>query len=327
MGRKRKTTQQFIGDARKIHGDRYDYSKVEYIDVNTGVCIICPEHGEFWDTPVRHLRGNICPECKFEVFGGKNKRKWTHETCYEEAKKYNNIKDFNKRSPSAYYRAKVEGWLDEYVWLVRFNVDSTKPKWTYESCYEEAKKYKIKHHFKLKSSGAYNKARAEGWLDEYTWLSTLKTKIKWSYERCYEEAKKYENRGDFFRGCKGAYDKARIEGWLDDYSWFSKEAQQKSRWTYKSCYEEAKKYENRSKFHDNNKGAYNAALRNGWLDDYSWFKPKPPQRPTGYWDVFENIKDESKKYKSRHAFHLGNYGAYKAARRNGWLDILFPLQK
>lgn len=43
----RKTLEQFIEKARKIHGDKYDYSKVNYTRCDHKVCIICPEHGEF----------------------------------------------------------------------------------------------------------------------------------------------------------------------------------------------------------------------------------------------------------------------------------------
>lgn len=53
----------FIEKARNIHGDKYDYSKVEYINYTTKVCIICPEHGEFHQTPTMHLRGYGCPKC------------------------------------------------------------------------------------------------------------------------------------------------------------------------------------------------------------------------------------------------------------------------
>ena len=53
----------FEEKARKVHGDKYDYSKVKYINCNTKVCIICPEHGEFWQKPVNHLQGNGCPIC------------------------------------------------------------------------------------------------------------------------------------------------------------------------------------------------------------------------------------------------------------------------
>lgn len=60
---KRKTTEEFIADARKVHGDKYDYSKVEYINSTTKVCIVCPKHGEFWQRPNDHLRGHGCDEC------------------------------------------------------------------------------------------------------------------------------------------------------------------------------------------------------------------------------------------------------------------------
>lgn len=56
-------TQEFIARAREIHGDKYDYSKVEYVNSQTKVCIICPEHGEFWQTPSKHLYNRGCPEC------------------------------------------------------------------------------------------------------------------------------------------------------------------------------------------------------------------------------------------------------------------------
>lgn len=57
------TTETFIETAKKIHGDKYDYSKVIYLNSTTPVCIICPEHEEFWQTPVNHLRGKGCKEC------------------------------------------------------------------------------------------------------------------------------------------------------------------------------------------------------------------------------------------------------------------------
>lgn len=60
---KRSTTEQFIERAKNIHGDKYDYSKVEYTNNHTKVCIICPIHGEFWQTPSDHLNGRGCKEC------------------------------------------------------------------------------------------------------------------------------------------------------------------------------------------------------------------------------------------------------------------------
>ena len=60
---KKLTTQDFIERTKKVHGDKYDYSKVEYINSQTKICIICPQHGEFWQTPNAHLNGSGCPKC------------------------------------------------------------------------------------------------------------------------------------------------------------------------------------------------------------------------------------------------------------------------
>lgn len=60
---RKKTTAEFIADACKVHGDKYDYSKVEYVGNKRKVCIICPEHGEFWQAPNAHLRNHGCQSC------------------------------------------------------------------------------------------------------------------------------------------------------------------------------------------------------------------------------------------------------------------------
>jgi predicted nucleic acid-binding Zn-ribbon protein len=89
-GNKRKTTEQFIKKAIEVHGDKYDYSKVEYINANTKVCIICPEHGEFWQTPRNHLNGKGCLDCC-------GSRKKTTEQFIKEAREvHGNKYDYSK---------------------------------------------------------------------------------------------------------------------------------------------------------------------------------------------------------------------------------------
>ena len=63
------TTEEFIKKAKETHKDKYDYSKVEYVSANTKVCIICHEHGEFWQTPSNHIQGAGCPKCANEATG------------------------------------------------------------------------------------------------------------------------------------------------------------------------------------------------------------------------------------------------------------------
>ena len=61
---KKMTTMDFIKKASIIHDAEYDYSKVEYINTKTKVCIICHKHGEFLQTPENHLQGFKCSKCK-----------------------------------------------------------------------------------------------------------------------------------------------------------------------------------------------------------------------------------------------------------------------
>lgn len=60
----RKTKEQFIADARKVHGYRYDYSRVDYKNNKLPLIIICPTHGEFEQRGDMHLQGHGCPKCK-----------------------------------------------------------------------------------------------------------------------------------------------------------------------------------------------------------------------------------------------------------------------
>lgn len=52
---KKISKEEFINRSSSIHNNKYDYSKVNFINVRTKVCIICPEHGEFWQTPYNHI--------------------------------------------------------------------------------------------------------------------------------------------------------------------------------------------------------------------------------------------------------------------------------
>ena len=69
-----KTNNKFIEDSIKLHGNKYDYSKVIYGNCDKKVCIICPKHGEFMITPTHHLSGEGCKKCGIESRSIKNKK-------------------------------------------------------------------------------------------------------------------------------------------------------------------------------------------------------------------------------------------------------------
>ena len=60
---KKLTTKEFIEKAREIHGDKYDYSKVNYKNSQEKIIIICPIHGKFEQKPNNHLNGKGCKKC------------------------------------------------------------------------------------------------------------------------------------------------------------------------------------------------------------------------------------------------------------------------
>lgn len=89
-------TNSFIKESKKIHGDKYDYSKVKYVNSKTYVCIICPKHGEFWQRADMHISGHLCPFCCQSIL----------ENEVENILKENNIKFLIKANK------KVLPWLD-----------------------------------------------------------------------------------------------------------------------------------------------------------------------------------------------------------------------
>ena len=60
---RRLTTEEFIAKSKLVHGEKYDYSGSNYIDIKTKVLIECNAHGKFSQSPEHHLSGKGCSEC------------------------------------------------------------------------------------------------------------------------------------------------------------------------------------------------------------------------------------------------------------------------
>jgi very-short-patch-repair endonuclease len=85
------TNEEFIEALKKVHGDKYDYSEVNYIDAKTKITIICKNgHGEFKQTAGKHIYGQQCPKCvKRYVY---SKDEWLEKVN----KTYDNFYDYSK---------------------------------------------------------------------------------------------------------------------------------------------------------------------------------------------------------------------------------------
>ena len=148
--------------------------------------------------------------------GGLGKGKWNYKTCYAEAQKYKTLKDFRKKTPSAYNVSCKNKWIDDYTWF------GLRTHWDYQSCYNEAKKYSRRAEFQRKASGAYARALKEGWLEYYTWFEPSKSKKKYNYQYTYNLALQFNKLSDFRKQHGRAYAVARKNGWINDYTWLEK---------------------------------------------------------------------------------------------------------
>lgn len=108
------TKEEFIIKSNKIHFNKYDYSKVEYINNKTLVCIICKNHGEFWQAPSKHMIGQGCSSCN-DSKGELKIRIWLEENVikYEYQKTFDNCKNI-KKLPFDFY-------LPEYNLCIEFD--------------------------------------------------------------------------------------------------------------------------------------------------------------------------------------------------------------
>ena len=85
--------EQFIQRSIKKYGDRFDYSKVVYVDYSTKVTIICKQHGEFEQSPKQHDAARGCPGCRAESY----KRKWSSERFIQKSiDMYGDIFEYKK---------------------------------------------------------------------------------------------------------------------------------------------------------------------------------------------------------------------------------------
>jgi hypothetical protein len=89
------TKENFVQRSNLIHNNLYNYSKVNYKNMHTKVCIIDPDYGEFWQVPMGHINGQGHP-----IRGRKkssDKRKLGKEEFIKRAvKKHGNLYCYSK---------------------------------------------------------------------------------------------------------------------------------------------------------------------------------------------------------------------------------------
>lgn len=143
----------------------------------------------------------------------------------------------------------------------------------------------------------------------------------WTLERCKEYALKYNTRKEFEKNSRSAYTIALKNKWMDIVcSHMNSQIAPRGYWNKETCDEFAKKCSSRTEFSKKFHKAYDAALRNHWLDDICTHM-KEIIKSAGYW-TDENLQLEAYKFKSKKDFKKYASGAYSIATKKGILDKL-----
>jgi predicted GIY-YIG superfamily endonuclease len=157
----------------------------------------------------------VLNKSKAGALGG-SEIKYTYEICKNEALRYNHRIDFKKYSKNIYQAAINNKWIDD----ICKHMTKPKPynyKWSFENVKNEALKYKYRSDFGLNSSGAYDAALSNNWLNEVCshMIKLRKTKNFWNnYNNCLEAALECETKKQFHSKYSRAYNIALENNWM-----------------------------------------------------------------------------------------------------------------
>ena len=241
---------------------------------------------------------------------------WTKERVKEESKKYKTRGEFHDCCGTAYGKARINGWLDEFTWLKDDRIDFSNDKIDCVYAYE-FKEYnsvyigrtlvkrveeRDREHMYVETDAVYLFAKQRG-------IPVPAIKILEDNLTLADGVKKEGYYLEFYRD----------NGWtiLNRAKTGGIGLIAKNKWTKITCYKEALKYKSRSDFAENNGSAYDVARRNGWLDTYTWFEEQ--QRPAGSWDDFDNCYQAASKCRTKTEFIKRYNRAYIVSKQNDWI--------
>jgi hypothetical protein len=115
-GKQKSTTPEFIKKAEKIHKNKYDYYKVNYINDDTNVEINCPKHGIFTQKPTHHLQGQGCPICN-----SRRNAQLIYDILIDHQIKFETEKYIKLIIPNATRKLRFDFYLPIFNFVIEYN--------------------------------------------------------------------------------------------------------------------------------------------------------------------------------------------------------------
>ena len=249
---------------------------------------------------------------------------WNKERVTEESNKYKTRGEFHDCCGTAYGKARINGWLDEFTWLKDERIDFTNDKIDCVYAYEFVDYHSVYvgrtlmrrvqerdfEHIFTESDAVVLFAKEHN-------IPTPPMKILEENLTLKEGTKKEGYYLDYYlNGGWNVLNRAKTGGIGLLY---------KNKWTQKTCYQEARKYKTRGVFAKQSARAYEVARSNGWLDSYTWFDEM--QKPNGYRDDYDHCYAAASKCKNKTEFSNKYNRACVIAKKNGWITDYTWLNK
>ncbi len=241
---------------------------------------------------------------------------WTKENTITESKKYSSKAEFKFYSPVAYVKAREMNLFDEMPWLKVKNVSDVKD-CVYGYFFDDFKtvyigrtierRIKIRdkeHRNKNYNDSVYNFAKENN-------ISIPNIKIIESGLTVSKGAEREEYWENYYK--ENGYNTLNIAKCGSLGSLLS------GKWNEDTIKQEAKKYKTRTQFRNGNQTAYYASIKLGLIDKFNWLSSRNHVKK-GYWNIKENVINESRKYTSRRDFQKKCCAGYNSARKNNYFD-------
>lgn len=254
-----------------------------------------------------------------------NRVKWPYTVVESIAKKYTTLSQFTKENKLAAAVARKQGWLDTFSWLKRslnpyiVNNDTvyaylffdTKTVYIGRTIHPHERDFDHRNDEKsavFRYAHKFNKD-----IPAMTLLSTgLSIETGLIKEDFY--VKEFKRLGWFVLNKAKTGLKSGSVGLLRE-----------NKWTEKTCYAEAQKYKRYIDFERNSATAYNKAVKNKWVKQYTWLQrrvslPRHISNRKKFVYTYELCESSAKRCNTLSKFKWKYPGAYKAALTNGWIN-------
>lgn len=325
------TTEEALKKIEAVHGEKYKLQDGwEYKNASTDMTIYCPEHGEFHKDFYRFVNlKQGCPVCSYGMrvkpFGYWN----NYDVCFEEAKKYRNKYELQRKAQGCYGAMVRNGWLDEiadklYDPTIIYMLPNEKRNCVYVYEFKELNTFYVgrTNNIKLRDrqhrNGCWHKSGTRTYDNLYKFANDNNTELP--EMKILEEgltALESQDREDYWKN------KYIDDGWITLNKGVTGAGKgslgARVKWTYEVCKEEAKKYKSREEIKKKCQSCYTACKKNGWLHE---FFGDLVNKPSNYWDVLENVLEAASHSKNAKDMVKKFGGAYNSARKNGWTKLL-----